>query len=212
MTPNRNTRQPAPASGMATPCLEINALTVLRGQRLVIDRLTHRQNHGDLCVLTGANGAGKSTLLRSIAGRLPAESGEIKCHLPRIYIGHADGLAGAITGRKNLKSWAAVNDMKITRSDFEQALAGFNATNFADIPVQLLSRGQRRRMALVRLLLAPVPSLWLLDEPNTGLDQDSQKRLETAIATHLVAGGAVIAATHIKIARSASKIHLSQGL
>ena len=212
MTPNRNTRQPAPASGTATPCLEINALTVLRGQRLVIDRLTHRQNHGDLCVLTGANGAGKSTLLRSIAGRLPAESGEIKCHLPRIYIGHADGLAGAITGRKNLKSWAAVNDMKITRSDFEQALAGFNATNFADIPVQLLSRGQRRRMALVRLLLAPVPSLWLLDEPNTGLDQDSQKRLETAIATHLVAGGAVIAATHIKIARSASKIHLSQGL
>ena len=212
MTPNRNTRQPAPASGTATPCLEINALTVLRGQRLVIDRLTHRQNHGDLCVLTGANGAGKSTLLRSIAGRLPAESGEIKCHLPRIYIGHADGLAGAITGRKNLKSWAAVNDMKITRSDFEQALAGFNATNFADIPVQLLSRGQRRRLALVRLLLAPVPSLWLLDEPNTGLDQDSQKRLETAIATHLVAGGAVIAATHIKIARSTSKIHLSQGL
>ena len=212
MTPNRNTRQPAPASGTATPCLEINALTVLRGQRLVIDRLTHRQNHGDLCVLTGANGAGKSTLLRSIVGRLPAESGEIKCHLPRIYIGHADGLAGAITGRKNLKSWAAVNDMKITRSDFEQALAGFNATNFADIPVQLLSRGQRRRLALVRLLLAPVPSLWLLDEPNTGLDQDSQKRLETAIATHLVAGGAVIAATHIKIARSTSKIHLSQGL
>ena len=210
MTPNRDTRQPAPESGTATPCLEINTLTVLRGQRLVIDRLTHRQNHGDLCVLTGANGAGKSTLLRSIAGRLPAESGEIKCHLPRIYIGHADGLAGAITGRKNLKSWAAVNDMKITRSDFEQALAGFNATNFADIPVQLLSRGQRRRLALVRLLLAPVPSLWLLDEPNTGLDQDSQTRLETAIATHLVAGGAVIAATHIEMARAAAKIHLAR--
>ena len=193
MTPDRNTRQPAPASDTVALCLEIDALTVLRGQRLVIDRLTHRQKHGELCLLTGANGAGKSTLLRSIAGRLPAESGDIKCHLPRVYIGHADGLAGAISGRKNLQSWAAVNDITVTDADIEQALGGFDATNFADMPVQLLSRGQRRRLALARLLLAPTPSLWLLDEPNTGLDEDSQSRLETAIATHLVAGGAVMA-------------------
>jgi heme exporter protein A len=91
MTPDRNTQPSAPASSTAVPCLEIDALTVLRGQRLVIDRLTHRQNRGELCILTGANGAGKSTLLRSIAERLPAESGHIKCHLPRVYIGHADG-------------------------------------------------------------------------------------------------------------------------
>ena len=75
MTPHRNNRQPMPASDTAVPCLEIDALTVLRGQRLVIDRLTHQQNRGELCILTGANGAGKSTLLRSIAERLPAESG-----------------------------------------------------------------------------------------------------------------------------------------
>lgn len=195
---------------MAEPCLEIDALTVLRGQRLVIDQLTHRQNYGELCVLTGANGAGKSTLLRSIAGRLHADSGDIKCHLPRVYIGHADGLAGAIGGRKNLKSWAAINEIKVTGTDIEQALAGFDAVGFSDMPVQLLSRGQRRRLALARLLLAPAPSLWLLDEPNSGLDQDSQTRLETAIAAHLLAGGAVIAATHIEMARSAAKIHLAR--
>ena len=163
-------------------------------------------------MLTGANGVGKSTLLRSIAGRLPAESGDIKCHLPRVYIGHADGLAGAISGWKNLQSWAAVNDITVKDNNIEQALNGFDAENFADMPVQLLSRGQRRRLALARLLLAPAPSLWLLDEPNTGLDQDSQKRLETAIANHLLAGGAVIAATHIKVARSAVTIHLELGL
>tara|TARA_B100000989_G_scaffold295590_1_gene276997 strand:+ start:1770 stop:2408 length:639 start_codon:yes stop_codon:yes gene_type:complete len=211
MTPNRNTQQSASASGTASPCIEIDSLTVLRGQRLVIDRLTHRQNQGELCVLTGANGAGKSTLLRSIAGRLPTESGDIKCHLPRIYIGHADGLAEAISGRKNLQSWTAVNDIKVHGDDFEQALAEFDAANFADMPVQLLSRGQRRRLALARLLLAPAPSLWLLDEPNTGLDQDSRTRLETTIATHLVAGGAVIAATHIKMARSAATTQLALG-
>ena len=113
MTPHQNNRQPVPVTDTAAICLQIDALTVLRGQRLVIDQLTHQQKHGELCILTGANGAGKSTLLRSIAGRLPAESGHIACHLPRIYIGHADGLAGAISGRKNLQSWAAVNDITV---------------------------------------------------------------------------------------------------
>ena len=209
MTSDRNTRKPAPASGTAVPCLEIDALTVLRGQRLVINRLTYRQNHGELCFLTGANGAGKTTLLRSIAGRLPAEYGDIKCHLPQVYIGHADGLTGAISGRKNLQSWAAVNNIKLTGDDVEQALAGFDAATFADTPVQLLSHGQRRRLALTRLLLAPAPSLWLLDEPNTGLDRYSQTQLETTIAAHLMAGGAVIAATHIEMARSAATNHLA---
>ena len=212
MKPDRNTQQPAPASGIAAPCIEIDALTVLRGQRLVIDQLTHRQNHGELCLLTGANGAGKSTLLRSIAGRLPAEYGNIKCHLPTVYVGHADGLAGAISGRKNLQSWAAVNDIIVTGDAIEQALAGFDAATFADMPVQLLSRGQRRRLALTRLLLTPTPNLWLLDEPSTGLDRDGQTRLETAIAAHLAAGGAVIAATHIKIARSTATTYLALGI
>ena len=212
MTPHQKKRQPMPKSDTADMCLQIEALTVLRGQRVVIDRLAHQQNRGQLCILTGANGAGKSTLLRSIAGRLPAESGHIACHLPRIYIGHADGLAGAISGRKNLQSWAAVNDITVRGDDIEQALAGFDATGFADMPVQLLSRGQRRRLALARLLLAPSPSIWLLDEPNTGLDQDGQTRLETAIAAHLSADGAVIAATHSEMAISSAKIHLSLGL
>ena len=209
MTPHQSKRQPMPTYDTAEICLQIEELTVLRGQRVVIDRLTHQQNLGELCILTGANGAGKSTLLRSIAGQLPAESGHIAYHLPRIYIGHADGLAGAISGRKNLQNWAAINDITVRGDNIEQALAGFDANGFADMPVQLLSRGQRRRLALARLLLAPSPSIWLLDEPNTGLDQDSQTRLETAIATHLSAAGAVIAATHSEMASSSAKIHLS---
>ena len=211
MTPHQNNRQPVTVSETAAICLQIDALTVLRGQRLVIDQLTHQQNRGEFCLLAGANGAGKSTLLRSIAGRLPAESGHIECYLPRIYIGHADGLAGAISGRKNLQSWAAVNEITVRGDTIEQALAGFDANGFADIPVQLLSRGQRRRLALARLLLAPSPSIWLLDEPHTGLDRDSQVRLETAINAHLGAGGAVLAATHIDMTASAATIHLALG-
>ena len=209
MTPPQKKQPLMSTSDTADICLQIEALTVLRGQRVVIDRLSHQQNIGQLCILTGANGAGKSTLLRSIAGRLPAESGHIACHLPRIYIGHADGLAGSISGRRNLQSWAAVNDITVQSDNIEQALASFDANGFADMPVQLLSRGQRRRLALARLLLAPSPSIWLLDEPNNGLDQDSQTQLERAIATHLLADGAVIAATHSKMASFSAKIHLS---
>ena len=170
-----------------------------------------REESAAYCLLTGANGAGKSTLLRTIAGRLPAESGHIHCDVPRIYIGHADGLAGAISGRKNLQSWAAINDLDVTDMSVDEALGGFDAGAFADMPIQLLSRGQRRRLALARLLLAPKHSLWLLDEPNAGLDVNSQAQLETAINNHLAAGGTVISATHNAAAASMATIFLALG-
>ena len=64
MTPHQNNRQPVPVTDTAAICLQIDELTVLRGQRLVIDQLTHQQKHGELCILTGANGAGKSTTIK----------------------------------------------------------------------------------------------------------------------------------------------------
>ena len=211
MMPKQKLPQSAPVTGGDASCLRIEALSVVRGQRLVIDRLSHAQEAGAYCLLTGANGAGKSTLLRTIAGRLPAESGHIHCDLPRIYIGHADGLAGAISGRKNLQSWAAINDIDVTDTELDEALDGFDAGAFADMPIQLLSRGQRRRLALARLLLAPQHSLWLLDEPNAGLDVNSQAQLETAINNHLAAGGTVISATHNAAAASTATIFLALG-
>ena len=207
----KNIPQKAAIASSDDACLQIDALSVVRGQSLVIDRLSHSQAKGELCLVTGANGVGKSTLLRTIAGRLPAESGHIHCRLPCIYIGHADGLAGAISGKKNLRGWASIYDIEVTDIAINQALTGFDALEFADLPIQILSRGQRRRLALARLLLAPKQSLWLLDEPNTGLDTKSQARLESAINRHLTAGGAVIAATHIALVTTTATIHLALG-
>ena len=211
MMPKQKLPQSAPVIGGDATGLRIEALSVVRGQRLVIDRLSHAQKAGAYCLLTGVNGAGKSTLLRTIAGRLPAESGHIYCDVPRIYIGHADGLAGAISGRKNLQSWAAIYDIDVTEIDLDTALDGFDARAFVDMPIQLLSRGQRRRLALARLLLTPQRSLWLLDEPNAGLDVNSQAQLETAINDHLAAGGTVINATHNAAAASTATISLALG-
>ena len=178
---------------------------------LVISNLSHQQNAGDICCLTGPNGAGKSTLLRTIAGRLPAAGGDISCAVPIIYVGHTDGLSGAISGRENLAGWAKINGFSATETAIDTALSSFATNRFADLPVRVLSRGQRRRLALARLALAPADSLWLLDEPNAGLDQASSRILDDIVQKHAMAGGMVLAATHLDFAAAAKprSLHLS---
>ena len=190
--------------------LQINQLSVLRGMALVISNLSHQQNAGDICCLTGPNGAGKSTLLRTIAGRLPAAGGHIACPVPNIYVGHTDGLSGAISGRENLAGWAKINGFSTTETAIDKALSSFATNRFADLPVRVLSRGQRRRLALARSALAPAESLLLLDEPNAGLDQASSRILDDIVQKHAMAGGMVLAATHLDFAAAAKprSLHL----
>ena len=198
------------APNTADHSLQINQLSVLRGMVLVISNLSHQQNAGDICCLTGPNGAGKSTLLRTIAGRLPAVGGDISCAVPIIYVGHTDGLSGAISGRENLAGWAKINGFSATETAIDTALSSFATNRFADLPVRVLSRGQRRRLALARLALAPADSLLLLDEPNAGLDQASSRILDDIVQKHAMAGGMVLAATHLDFAAAAKprSLHL----
>ena len=211
MTINDNTktaRKTVPST--ADHHLQINQLSVLRGMVLVISNLSHQQNAGDICCLTGPNGAGKSTLLRAIAGRLPAAGGDISCEVPIIYVGHTDGLSGAISGRQNLSGWAKINGFSASENAIDTALSSFATNRFADLPVKVLSRGQRRRLALARLALAPANSLWLLDEPNAGLDRVSSRILDDIVQKYATAGGMVLAATHLDFAAAAKprSLHL----
>jgi len=200
------------ALNMADNHLHIKQLSVLRGMVLVIRSLSHQQSAGDICCLTGPNGAGKSTLLRAIAGRLPAAGGGISCAVPIIYVGHTDGLSGAISGRENLAGWAKINGFPTTETAIDTALSSFATNRFANLPVRVLSRGQRRRLALARLALAPANSLWLLDEPNAGLDQASSRILDEIVQKHATAGGMVLAATHLDFATAAKprSLHLPE--
>ena len=190
--------------------LQINQLSVLRGMVLVISNLSHQQNAGDICCLTGPNGAGKSTLLRTIAGLIPATGGDISCAVPIIYVGHTNGLSGAISGRENLAVWSKINGFSATGNAIDTALSSFATNRFADLPARVLSRGQRRLLALARLALAPANSLWLLDEPNAGLDQASSRILDDIVQKYATAGGMVLAATHLDFAAAAKprSLHL----
>jgi heme exporter protein A len=184
--------------------LKADNLACERGGRLVFESVDFSLHAGELMELTGPNGSGKSSLLRLIAGLGEPSQGAIQlegghpelstgqqCH----YIAHQDAIKSALTVLENLAFWQGY----LGGGNCEQALAAFALERLSGHPAQLLSAGQKRRLSLARLALAP-RLLWLLDEPTVGLDTASQARLFTLITTHLDAGGMVIAATHVPLA------------
>src|SRR5207247_8001163 len=116
------------------------------------------------------------------------------------YVGHQDGIKPGLTACENLAFWAALRGCRLRRAApaLGAALAALGIEAVADWPCRWLSAGQRRGLALARLLVAPAP-IWLLDEPTAALDGDGQLRLEQAIMRHRAVGGCVLAATHAPI-------------
>ena len=171
----------------------------MRGGRPVQAGLSLTMQAGDITLLRGPNGSGKSTLLRTIATRLPLTVGTIECDVTKLYIGHADGLSPGLTGRQNLIDWAQLNGLARDGGAIDAALARMQAERFAALPVRQMSHGQRRRIALARLTLGAPDALWLLDEPNSGLDAASCMALDDLISDHVAGGGMVLAATHLPL-------------
>lgn len=174
-------------------------LAAVRGGRTVFAGLSFSVADGEILAVTGANGTGKSTLLRLIAGLLapsagavgldPKGEGGIASDLH--YLGHLDALKSGLTVRQNLDFWR-----RLWRgSGVEAALEAVGLGHLADLPVGVLSAGQRRRAAIARLLLARRP-LWLLDEPATALDAAAESTFGRLISGHAASGGIAIVATH----------------
>ena len=179
-------------------------LTIERGGRRVIAGLSFEAPKGAALIVTGPNGAGKTTLLRALAGFLPTEAGgfaleggdnERTVGEQAHYLGHADGVKSALTAGENLAFAAAVLGGDPSRAAQLAALTALGLTHVLDFPARLLSAGQRRRVALARLLVAKRP-LWLLDEPTTALDIAAQGALAGIMRAHMQDGGILVAASH----------------
>jgi heme exporter protein A len=194
------------------PDLIAEGLSCRRGERLVFARLSFRLPPGGALLLTGANGSGKTSLLRVLAtlimparGRLlwgtrtaAAEGATYRAQLD--FVGHQDGVKLGLTPRETLAFWATLRGVGSNRMPrlVEAALQTFALDQVADWPCRWLSAGQRRRIALARLVAAPT-SIWLLDEPTGALDHQNQSRLERAIAEHRASGGRLVVASHTPI-------------
>lgn len=189
--------------------LVAEGLACRRGERLVFAGLECRLPAGGALILRGSNGIGKSSLLRLFATLLAPAAGRLLWGgVPVLrdaaryralihYVGHLDATKPALSPREMLGFWAALRGG--AAPEIEPALAAFALGAVADRPCRWLSAGQRRRLALARLVAAPAP-IWLLDEPNAALDGDGAARLQTLIAQHRAAGGRVAIATHQPIA------------
>ncbi len=171
-------------------------ISVFRGERLVLRGVALRVESGGALVLRGENGAGKSTLLRALAGLIPLATGRIAwngtsaqadfpAHAARIaWLGHLDGIKPGLSVSEHVAD--------------PERLAVLGLERFANLPARFLSAGQKRRLALARVVSANRP-LWLLDEPTTGLDTASVARFADVCATHRAAGGMIVTSTHMAL-------------
>ncbi|HEB85966.1 MAG TPA: cytochrome c biogenesis heme-transporting ATPase CcmA [Gammaproteobacteria bacterium] len=197
--------------------LEIRNLSCSREDRTLFSRLSFHLTPGHAIQIEGPNGSGKTTLLRMLCGLRLADEGEIYWNGHDIneervaflsnltYIGHVHGVKGELTPLENLRVSQAIAARSNTLA-LDDALEKVGLFGFEDVPSRTLSAGQRRRVALARLLICPAP-LWILDEPFTAIDIQGQKQIENMITEHVLDGGMAILTSHHPL--DLSKDHLS---
>ena len=184
--------------------LEARALAFERNAEPIFGPLDFSLHAGEVVLVEGDNGSGKSTLLRLLSGLLQPTSGEIRLQgepltLARLspqvaLLSHQVGLKLELTALENLRFAAGLGGQRAGLSP-PTALAGVGLDGYTDVPVRKLSAGQKKRVALARVLMAPV-GLWLLDEPYANLDLDGIKLVNRLLENHTNRGGAALITSH----------------
>jgi heme exporter protein A len=197
--------------------LEVVDLECRRGDRLLFSRLSFALEPGTLLHVRGRNGSGKTTLLRALCGLLAQDAGQVlwngedtrrlaeDFHRDTLYFGHLNGIKSDLTGIENLRVSATLDGDRVEDQAIGSALSRMGLAGFEDLPTKVLSQGQKKRVALARLLLSRAP-LWILDEPFTALDVDAVDQLQTLIAGHVADGGLVVLTTHQEVPLTSGQI------
>ena len=187
--------------------LEADNLECVRGERRLFAGLNFKLEAGELLYLQGRNGSGKTSLLRMLIGLLPPEAGEIRWQGTSIkaqgddfradlcYLGHLNAIKEELTPLENLLAAARLADEELSEDDALDALEQVGLAGREDLACKYLSQGQKRRVALARLVNEKRP-LWILDEPFVALDVAAVDWLAGIISGHLQRGGLAVMTTH----------------
>lgn len=190
--------------------LQVQNLSVERGDRMLFRDLSFELQSGDLLQVTGANGSGKTTLLRTLMGLFEPEGGEIVWDLeaPPVFLGHQPGISHRLSVLENLRWLCQLQNIAADEQQLDEALAAVRLMGYQDTFSNQLSAGQRRRVGLALLYLSDNPC-WILDEPLTALDVQGCQDIEDRIQAHLAAGGATILTSHQPLSSSVRELALS---
>jgi heme exporter protein A len=200
--------------------LVVEDLSVMRGEDLILSALSFEVASGEALLVGGPNGAGKSTLLRALAGLLPLEAGQISLigTEPELsdspfqshshFLGNQNAMKPAMNVEENLTFWQDFSGQP--HLDVDEALDMVGLDGLQAVPFAHLSTGQRRRIAIARLLVSYRP-IWILDEPTAGLDAASEVQFSALMQAHLEDDGLIIAATHVPLGLASAR-HLTLGM
>ena len=202
----------APPLSPSTATLELIGVSCVRGSRRLFDGIDAVIHAGQLLRVQGANGAGKTSLLRTLCGLSLPDQGEVRWngqalasqrdefHRDLIYIGHAAALKDDLSALENLLAACLLGGQRPTSQALMQALSAAGLRQREHLSARSLSQGQRRRVALARLLLEPSARLWVLDEPFNALDTIASDWLLGVLTGQLRRGGIVVLTSHQPVA------------
>ena len=181
-----------------------------RDDRILFSGLNFDLAAGEVMRIHGPNGSGKTTLLRVLTtlardfngalfwGESPMDEVRSQFLAEMAFIGHDSGIQGQLTPLENLSWYCHLAGLPSQPAEIEQAIATIGLRGYGDVPCAQLSAGQKRRVALSRLILLKTP-LWILDEPFTAIDAKGVLALEQLIQAHVQQAGSVILTTHQEI-------------
>ena len=194
--------------GAAIMRLRAHRLACARGERQLFSELNFELQSGEALWLKGGNGSGKTSLLRLLCGLGRPLAGEVRWngrpieqlredyHRQLIYCGHASAVKDDLSAWENVATASTLSGTACSRRQAVAALDRVGLGGAADLPARALSQGQRRRVALARLAVDPLPPLLLLDEPFVALDQAAVQALCHTLNRHLAGGGILVYTTH----------------
>ena len=197
--------------------LEVRSLECMRGDHRLFTNLSFSLQGGELLRLRGSNGSGKTSLLRTVCGLLEPSEGQVMWKGKNIlsqrdefnnaltYLGHHNGIKAELTGFENLRLSNVLSGNNVSDDRIYDALVQIGLGGREDLPTQVLSQGQKRRVALARLLLSEA-ELWILDEPFTALDVAAVDMLSKLIEGHLQKGRMVMFTTHQEVGIRAGEV------